>query len=333
MNGGLTNRELIVQKFTGATGKEQLNKICLTTDSPYDGFKIYVSGTGNFSDFKEAKLSTLGTVNEDIRFTNSNGFNYTQYAGTYILTLEKPELITGSDFLVGIEYKRALTNDDVNITVESTETPIDDNKIYSYPARYQGQSYVLNLEENSNANLSYIRNFSNYTDVYDLGIGTVNFNIKAYTSVYTLKTLTNGLHTFDNITANSTIYDELLEVLSPNQTAKIFAAPNGALERYYANGVTYNGNSYNSSVVLYNTSQIVFGTPKPSTITLYARGYNGNNAGYKIFDKMNNNQISTGSVSSSISEISFSVGANASGAVAVEGTSDNGLEIFAIKVQ
>ena len=177
------NNFVTVQKFTDGTSGERIKRVFLPIDGTNTGFKVYISPTGNFSDFQLVSLSQSSSINPNIRDLDSDGYNYVYYGGLYNFALSNPTQLSNSNFLVAVEYKRANSNENIKITTENKDPSLSEySTAYAVPQKISGQSYVQNLVGKTNI-LNAIKTQSNYSDIYNgtsLGRTYTNFNIRAY---------------------------------------------------------------------------------------------------------------------------------------------------------
>lgn len=162
-------------------------------------FKFYVSPTGKFEDLAECLVSNAG-------IKSNNGYEVAQ-AGYLTVDLTEPILITGNDFLIGIEV-------------------VNPNYSYVMPKEYPIYGYSLNVCSNQNESFyaSTIKNIKSGSR-YDLGNdSTGNLCIKGFT-----KNLTQSWNFSDSefsslgsITSNQTI-NGLTICANPSKTMSMLS--------------------------------------------------------------------------------------------------------------
>ena len=156
-NSSSLNKTFVVSRFEPEQGEELLKRVYLNTTDKETRFKIFVSPTGEFSDFTEAELN-YGNI---IIGRDANGY-YANKAGEYVFELKRPYYINSDSFLVGIEY---YNGSGIGITVEANTYGLEDNSdIYSAPQLLSEHAYIMKPIEGNNTEEVWRRNENNYID-------------------------------------------------------------------------------------------------------------------------------------------------------------------------
>lgn len=327
----LKNNIFTVSRFDSVNNEEELTRISLNLLDENIGFKVFVSPTGEFKDFKEVDLIET----DNIYYSGSFHQYKCNYTGSYVVKLKMPCYINSDSFLVGVEYfkyENEQNNNPISFTVEKEYSYYDDIFIEgAYPSVSAGHSYILKPKTGNINDLIWKQNEANYEDIYLDRNKRYDFNIKAYTESYSINALSYGSYNFDDLSISGNLSKK---ITTSNDNGQFIVYSNGEdniILNNYTDTLALGNKSFNKSIVLQEDNRLDFKLNNKATLKFSVRGYSNYSAGYELYNLATNEILMSGVTNSNLKDIKYIY--NGTGDIlSLRCKFGSGLELFGIEV-